>query len=433
MSEHQPIRRARTVGLIVAVCLVAANMRPTITAIGPLLDQIGRDTGMALGTLGFITAVPLIAWAVVSPLAHGLSRRFGLSRVVLWALVLLAIGTAVRSLPGPATSLWIGTALIGVALAIANVLMPAAVKRDFSTARLTAMMAVYTALLGGIGAVSSGVVVPLSHLAEGGAGWRVALLVSGGALLPLAIVVWAWAARDAGPTRVDAVHSARRGAGMRARDAGPTRRGAGIPRRGTGILRRGTGVWTDPLAWLVALYMGLQSCAFYMLVTWLAAISTSIGRSAVQAGFDVMFYQLLSLVGSLVLPAVLRGRAQRWVPAAIPVLGAAGTVGLMLAPDAILVWVAALGLFGGLSLAMALTLLAQRARDHEAAAALSGMAQSVGYLLAAIGPVAFGAAHAASGGWLGSLLLLLAVMLGLIVTGVSVGRDRFVLERAGRY
>jgi len=399
MSEERATRRASAVGLVIAVCLVAANMRPTITAVGPLLDQIGEDTGMATATLGFITAVPLLAWALVSPLAHDLSRRYGLSRVVVWALVLLTLGTLVRSLPGPTASLWIGTGLIGIALAIANVLMPAAVKRDFP-GRMTLMMAVYTALLGGVGAVSSGVAVPFSHLAEGGAGWRVALLMTGGLLLPLALAAWAWATRGTHPV---------------------------LSRRGT-VHRQHTGIWTDGLAWLVAAYMGLQSCAFYMLVTWLATISTSTGRSEVEAGFDVMFYQLFSLVGSLVLPLVLRGSAQRWVPSVIPVLGSAGTAGLMLAPGAILVWAAALGLFGGAALAMALTLVAQRARDHEAASALSGMAQSVGYLLAAVGPVAFGAVHAALGGWTGSLLLLMLVCVGLMLTGLFVGRERFVLE-----
>jgi len=358
MSDERMTRRASIVGLVIAVCLVAANMRPTITAVGPLLDQIGDDTGMATATLGFITAVPLLAWAVVSPLAHVLSRRFGLSRVVLWALVLLMIGTVVRSLPGPTANLWLGTALIGIALAVANVLMPAAVKRDFP-GRMTMMMAVYTALLGGVGAVSSGVAVPFSRLAEDGAGWRVALLMSGALLLPFAIAAWAWATRGTHPPR--------------------TPRGAASRQR--------TGIWTDRLAWLVAAYMGLQSCTFYMLVTWLAAISTSTGRTEIEAGFDVMFYQLFSLAGSLALPLALRGRAQRWVPALIPLLGVAGTLGLILAPGAVLVWAAILGLFGGAALAMALTLVAQRARDHDAASALSGMAQSVGYLLAAGGPV----------------------------------------------
>jgi CP family cyanate transporter-like MFS transporter len=175
--------------------------------------------------------------------------------------------------------------------------------------------------------------------------------------------------------------------------------------------------------------MGFQSATFYMLVTWLATISTSTGRSPVVAGFDVMLYQLFSLVGSLVVPVVLRGRAERFIPATIPALGIAGTIGLMLAPDAIVVWCVVLGLYGGASLGMSLTLMAHRARDHDAASALSGMSQSVGYLIAAAGPVAFGALHASVGGWIAPLTLLLVVMTGQALVGVFAGRDRFVLER----
>jgi CP family cyanate transporter-like MFS transporter len=387
--------------LIAAVCLVAANMRPTITGLGPLLDQIGADTGMALSTLGVLAAVPLVAWALFSPLAHDLSRRYGQPRVLLCSLVVLLAGTVVRSLPGPVVSLWIGTAVIGVGIAIINVLMPAVVKREFA-GHVPAVTALYTALLAGFGAISSGVVVPISHvdLAGDPAGWRVALLVTGGILLPFAIAVWWWA------------HRGRRGA--HARSASQHGR---------------TGIWSDPLAWLVAAYMGLQASMFYMLVTWLAAIAMSTGRSEVVAGVDVMVYQLFSLAGSLLLPLVLRGRVERLAPALIPSLAIVGAAGLMLAPDAIIVWTPLLGLSSGATLAMSLTLMAQRARDHDSAAALSGMSQSVGYVIAALGPVAFGWLHSFTGGWIASLALLLAVLVLLTVVGAFAGRDRFVLDR----
>lgn len=386
--------------LVIATCLVAANMRPTITAVGPLLAQIGADTGLSATLLGLLGAVPLITWALVSPLTHELSRRFGMSRAVTWSLVVLAIGTVVRSIPGPTASLWIGTAIIGSALAIVNVLMPAAIKRDFPT-RVPAMMAAYTALLGGIGAIASGVAVPVSHLQLGGdeAGWRFALLAIGIVLLPWALIAWAVA----------------------------TRREA---RTADGERRRGrTGIWSDPVAWTVAAYMGFQSATFYMLLTWLASISASTGRSAVVAGIDVMVYQVFCVVGALVIPFALRGRAERFVPALIPSLGIVGVTGLMIAPGAIVAWVVLIGLSSGASLGMSLTLMAQRARDHDASAALSGMSQSVGYVVAALGPVLFGWVHATVGGWVAPLILVLVVMAGQTVTGVFAGRDRYVLER----
>jgi len=400
-APTEPSRTASVAMLLAAVCLVAMNMRPAITGLGPLLDQIGADTGMSVSALGILAAVPLVAWALFSPLAHDLSRRFGQPRVLLTSLLVLLIGTFVRSIPGPVVSLWIGTAIIGMGIAIINVLMPAVVKREFA-GHVPAVTATYTALLAGLGAVSSGVVVPISHIDVGGdpAGWRFALLVTGAALLPFAIAAWWWAHPGSG--RAHARTSAPRGR---------------------------TGIWSDPVAWLVAGYMGLQASMFYMFVTWLAPLSMSIGRSEVVAGIDVMVYQLFSLAGSLLLPLVLRGGLERWAPALIPSLAILGVAGLMIAPDGVLVWGSLIGLTGGATLAMSLTLMAQRARDHDTSAALSGMSQSVGYVIAALGPIAFGALHSLTGGWIASLALVLAVLLALTVVGLFAGRDRSVLER----
>ncbi|HET8926843.1 MAG TPA: MFS transporter [Microbacterium sp.] len=400
MTDDTANRRGNLVLLLVAVCLVAANMRPTITGLGPLLTQIGADTGMSVSTLGVLAAVPLVAWALFSPVAHTLSRRYGQQRVLLWSLLVLLAGTVVRSLPGPLVSLWAGTALIGIALAIVNVLMPVLVKRDFP-GHVAGMTALYTALLAGFGAISSGVVVPISRIEVGGepGGWRFALLVTGGILLPFGIVAWWWVQRGPG--------------GRHVRASGPRGR---------------TGIWADPVAWLVAAYMGLQSAMFYMLVTWLAAISMSTGRSEVVAGIDVMVYQLFSLAGTVLLPLLMRGRVERFAAALIPALGIVGVIGLMMAPEGVLGWTPLLGLASGASLGMSLTLMAQRARDHDTASALSGMSQSVGYAVAALGPVLFGWLHSLTGGWTLPLAVMLAMNVALSLVGLFAGRDRYVLE-----
>ena len=397
--KRMPEAPASRILLLVAVLLIALNLRPTITGLGPLLAQISQDLGTTEAALGALAAVPLVAFGVVSPLAHLISARFGISRTALWSLLLLGAGTIWRSLPGSSVNLWLGTALIGASISIVNVLMPAAIKRDFAD-RVPSVTAAFTACLSGVGAVASGVVVPISHVEVGGSplGWQAALLWTG-ALLPFALLAWILAMRG------------------RPRHERPAQR------------EHRSGIWRDPLAWQVLCYMGLQSMTFYMLVTWFAPIAQSLGRSEVVAGIDVMVYQIFCFGGSLLVPLLLRGRLQRFAAAAIPALTLLGIVGLIVAPSLFVVWTIVCGVGCGAALGMSLSLFSLRARTHHGASALSGMAQSGGYLIAATGPILFGALVTASGGWLASLILVGIVLFGQLVTGLFVGRDRYVLER----
>lgn len=404
MTEREQRKRRERRPLIfaiIALCLVATLMRPAVTAVGPVIDRISADTGIPLALLGSLSTIVLITWAIVSPFAHGVGRRFGLGGAVLAAMGLLAVGAIVRSLPGSTAWLWIGTAIIGIALAIGNVLLPAVIKRDFPL-RVPMMMGVYSAILGGAGAVASGLAVPIANAtgSDTGTGWRLSLLLTGAAVAPLALVAWWLVSR----------HEIR---AMRAAAPVPASR---------------LGIWRDPVAWQVAGYMGVQSTTFYVLVTWIATMSLDTGRSDTLAGIDVMVYQVFSLVGSLTVALAMRGRGARLTPAALPLLGIAGIGGLMLWPDAIGFWVVPLGVFSGMSLGVSLTLMAERARDHGASSALSGMSQAVGYAIAAVGPALFGAVHAITGSWTLALVILLVTMTLQGWIGVYAARDRFVLE-----
>lgn len=401
--------------LFVAVCLVAANLRVTIMGVGPLLDQIAADQGVSPAALGALASVPLLAWGLFSPLAQGISARLGMSRTVSGALVVLALGTVWRSLPGSPLNLWLGTALIGFGLAIGNVLMPAVIKRDFGE-RVPLVMGAYTALLSGSAAIAAGLVVPISQLARAGAGaeagaelgWRIALLATGALILP-ALAVWIWATRGGSAQATATAQTA--AAATSATDH-----------------RAGRRIWGDRLAWLVSVYMGTQSAAFYMLSAWLAPYSTGMGRSAVLAGIDVMIYQLMGVAGSMLLPLLNRGRMRRWTPALIPAVTLLSAIGMLAAPGVLPLWLVTAGLSTGAALTIALTLTATRSRTAQHAAALSGMAQSVGYLIATVGPIAFGWLHGLNGGWLAPFALVwlaLAVQLG---SGLIVGKPRFVLE-----
>ncbi|WP_254431342.1 MFS transporter [Agromyces sp. Marseille-P2726] len=395
--------------LAVAVLIIAANLRASIAGVGPLLAQIADDLGTTEAALGLLAAIPLIAFAVVSPLAHGMSTRLGMSQTVLWSLIALAAGTVWRSLPGSPVNLWAGTVLIGASLAIVNVLLPAVIRRDFSD-RVAGMTGLFTAFLAGTGALASGVVVPISHIVVDGdeIGWRWALLWSG-SLVTLAIAAWG------------AHLLTRRGAADRRREREP------VPVDQVEAPTSRAGMWGDPVAWLVLIYMGAQAMWFYMLITWLAPFALTLGRSEVVAGIDVMLLQVCSLIGSLSVPFLLRAPGlARWTPALIPVVGIIGVTGLITVPAFFIGWVLICGLASGASLSMTFTLFGLRARSAVAAGRLSGMAQSGGYAIAAIGPVAFGGLLSLTGGWLAPFLLVVFTLVVQVTVGGFVGRNRHV-------
>lgn len=405
--------------MFVAVCLVAANMRMSIMAVGPLLEDIAADRGVPAAALGGLASVPLVTWGLVSPLAHSLGARIGMSRAITLSLLALAAGTLWRSLPGSPVNLWFGTALIGASLAVGNVLIPAVIKRDFAQ-RVALVMGIYTALLGGLGSVGAGMVVPIAHLQVGNAelGWRIALACTG-ALIPIALVVWIVANRRRDRADGSRTTAAYAPVPTPARDDAPVSPLAAVGRR----------IWRDPLAWLVASYMGSQSAISYIFFTWLAPILTSRGIEPVVAGLATMLFQAIGVVGSMLLPLLFRGRLRRIAPALMPVSMLVAACGIVLLPQAVYLWIVLGGITSGASLSAAITLMAMRARDHQTASALSGMAQSVGYLIAAIGPLLFGWLYGLSGGWTVPLLLLLAAIAAQFASGVAVGKDRYVLDR----
>lgn len=425
--------------LFIAVVLVALNMRMTITGVGPLLEQIAADLEVPLASLGILGSLPLLGWAIFSSTGHWLSERVGVTNAVTVSLTVLALGTIWRSLPGTPANLWLGTGLIGAGLAVANVLMPAIIKREFPK-RLALVMGVYTALLSGSASLAAGLVVPLSMIPtdDGQLGWRVALLLTG-FFLPAAIITWVWATRSRAKQR--------EAAGTSVPEAGvPTEAtvatAAAAPQEApqpevapdppTAPDRVGRRIWGDRLAWGVSIYQGAQSTIFYVLVTWFVAFRASQNVSPVVAGIELMLYQIIAIGGSMLVPILIRGRLGRWLPAILGTGNLITLAGMLLTPDIMLWWIAFGGLVSGASLTTSLMTIAQRARTQNHAAALSGMAQSIGYGIAAIGPIVFGWLQGLSGNWALAFTVVFVAASLQIAIGVFVGRPVYVLESKKR-
>lgn len=398
----------------IAIFLVALNMRMTITGVGPLLDDIAESRGVSAAALGLLASIPLITWAVVCPLTHGIAARLGIDRTITLALLALAAGTVWRSLTFSGANLWLGTVLVGAALAVANVLMPAIVKRDFES-RTTGVMGVYSGLIGASAAIGTAIALPVARFEPTpGAplGWESGLL-AGGALIPLALVAWVLvsrASRNAAATPRSTT----------ARDpASSTAAPVAAP-------RHGTRVWFDRTAWLLALYMGAQSATFYICATWIVPVLLTQGVPEMVAGAWITVFHLCGMGGSLLAPLVLRFDGRSLFQVLLPVIGTIGAIGLVFAPSLGLVWMVVLGLGCGSGLSVSLTLIALRSPDTATASAVSGMSQAVGYLIAGVGPVLFGFAHDLTGAWVLSLAVIIVGVAAQFASGAMLRGGRLV-------
>lgn len=393
----------RAQGSLLAIVAVAANLRPSITVVGPVIGLIGADLALGPGTLGVLGAAPLVAFAVVSPLVHVPVRRWGADRVVFVATLALVLATLLRSLPGGQLTLWAGTALLGASIGVVNVAVPAIVKQEFAT-DVPLVTGVYSAVLSGSAAVASGLSVPIADRY----GWRTALAVWG-LLSVIAALVWlprvlrAGGGRDRRPTRPVA--------------------GAELPLPAP---PRGPSMWSSPVAWQVTAFMATQATTFYLLVTWLPSIEVSRGVSPATAGWHLFLYQLVGIPAGLAVTLFMRRRADhRLVGAAVSILVLVAAAGLLLAPSWLLVWVVLAGLGGGSSLVVALALVGERVRTSAAAAQLSGMVQSIGYLLAVAGPIGAGLLFRWTATWSSALVAVGAVAALQLGVAFLAGRPRF--------
>ncbi|MBD9717618.1 CynX/NimT family MFS transporter [Raoultella sp. RLT01] len=390
MSSVLPSTGRRHLLLIAGILFIASTLRVTFTGAAPLLDAIRADYGLSTAQTGMLTTLPLLAFGLVSPLAAGVGRRLGIERSLLVALVLICLGIGLRSLPSTAL-LFGGTAIIGCGIALGNVLLPGLIKRDFSQ-HVARMTGAYSITMGGAAALGSAMVVPL---ALAGFGWHGALLML--MVFPLlALLVW----------------------------LPQTCKTATAPLTGSGAMHN-RGIWRSALAWQVTLFLGINSLVYYVIIGWLPAILQSLGYSEAQAGSLHGLLQLATAAPGLAIPLILhRLKDQRAIAIIVALMCAISACGLWFWPGQAVVWTLVFGFGSGATMILGLTFIGLRANSAHQAAALSGMAQTIGYLLAACGPPLMGKIHDANGDWQIPLLAVALISVVMALFGALAGRDR---------
>ncbi|MFG2785613.1 CynX/NimT family MFS transporter [Streptomyces prunicolor] len=398
--------------LVLGIVMAALNLRPAITSLGALLEEVRDGLGMSGSVAGLLTSVPPLCFAVFGVMAPRLARRFGPAAVVCAGMVLITAGLLIRPYIGGTIGFLIGSALALMGIAVSNVLMPVIVKRWFPD-RVGSMTGLYSMGLALGTASAAAVTVPITD-ALGGS-WRSGLAVWA-ALAAAAVLPWIALVRHREvPSGAEAAGERR----SRARDA----------EQAQPVLR----ITRSRTAWALAVFFGLQATAAYITMGWMAQIFRDAGVSAGTAGLLLAVTMVMGVPLAFVIPRVAtRLPRQGPIVIALGVCGLAGYAGLYLAPaGGAWAWAVLLGV-SNCAFPLALTMVGMRARTGAGVAQLSAFAQSTGYLISIPGPLLVGVLYQHSGGWGLPIALMAGLMVPQMVVGVLAGRNRTVEDEAAR-
>ncbi|MFC3879011.1 CynX/NimT family MFS transporter [Algoriphagus namhaensis] len=375
--------------LIAGILLISINLRTSISSVGPLVPFIREDLGLSNGLAGFLTTLPLLTFATFSLFAPAIGKKLGIGRAIFLGMILLAVGVILRVLGGIPLLLF-GTALTGVGIVLANVLLIPLIKIRLPQ-KLGLMTALLATMMSLFAAVAAGVSVPLAVDLD--LGWRGALAFWV-VFIGIAMFIWMpqlWRKKVTGS-------------------------GEGAPAKN---------VWRSKLGWYVTLFMGCQSVMYFTLTAWLPDMLISRGWSPVEAGAISSIMQLFGLVGSYFAPGILiRQKQQSTFTLVIGLIYLIGFIGLFSSIE----WITYASLIGigicmGASLSIGYVLISLRTAEDQTTSKLSAMVQSIGYYLAAAGPFLFGLSLDFFADWDYLIYFMLFFTVQFIYFGTYAGRD----------
>ena len=399
-----------------AIVLVALNFRGPIVAPAPVIGDIRLDLGMTATVAGLLTTIPVLCFALATPFASWVIARFSAERAVSLSLLIVLVGTVVRSVPS-AAALLIGTAVIGIGITIGNVVIPVVIRRDTAPERVGMVTGVYTSALNVGSMTTSLATAPIAAVW----GW------------PVAIAVWAVLAVIAAAAWTYTV-----GAGAAWRGVAPHTEP--LPETGpidqvldTGSVRTHTS--TAPViealphpakrwvTWGLMLAFGGQAFSYYALTAWIPTLlHDEIGFDTASSGASSSVFQILAVVGALGVPVLASRFRPRAIIALVAFFWLAMPVGLLLAPQLWLVWSVLGGAAQGGGITIIFIVIVRLVSNDVDARRLSAFVQGGGYLIGSAGPLVAGALHGATGGWTAPLLTVLAAVLVLGVVGSLAAR-----------
>ena len=406
------------------------NLRGSITSLPPVFPELQDSLHLSAATVSALAATPVICFGVVSGFAAALARRAGEERVLFGAMVALVAGLAARG-AAPSVLLFPGTIVASGAIAVMNVLLSSLIKRRWPE-RAGFLIGLYITALSAGAIVASLVSVPLWQASGGSVALTLGWLAG-----PAALGALIWLPQLSPGSAPDGRNRHRIGRAARPSPGGTTPRTPRCPREADEELREAptqpsglpaplprVPVYRYALAWYVTIFMGMQSLLYYAALSWLPTMLRDRGVSAGSAGDLLALMGVGNLAVSMVIPVVAqRMRSQLLLVVPTVIALGVGLAGLLYAPlGGAVGWALLLGAGQNAALALAIFFTAARTPHAAAAASLSALAQSVGYLLAAAGPLEVGLLHSATGSWTAPVAVLFALTGVLLVFGVLAAR-----------
>lgn len=388
--------------LAVAMLILALNLRVPFLAVTPLFPFIKMDYGLSNSVISLLTVLPLFVFAVGSFLASFIAERWGIGRTLLGGLVSILLGEVIRYVGGE-PGLFIGTVCLSAGIVLGNVLLPSLI-RAFFTSRAGLMTGAYSTLAQVATTVFLAFAVPLTMIM----GWHDAVMVVSIAAI-VALILW-WPHRKLVLPK-------------RAYDS------EGAPTRS--MWQRLKALYRQPLAWQISFFMGLQSLVFFCSATWIPTLAISRGLTPTEGGLLGFMLQGGALVCSFLIPLVMaRVNNQSILTACITLLNAIGLALLLNGTtfQAIAVATMVISVAVGSTFVIGLMYFVVRSPSAQMAALVSGTGQSIGYTLAALGPLMMGVLVDITGTWTTPIIVVICIVFVCAWCGYLGGRKLLLKE-----
>ncbi|MBY7699335.1 MFS transporter [Vibrio harveyi] len=373
------IDRINKIIVIIGIMLVAANLRSPIAGVAPVLGTISGALNLSSVEGSLLTSIPLLMFAIFSPVASIFAKKFGTEPVIQVSLIVILLGIVIRSV-GSSASLFIGTGIIGIGIAFCNVLIVSLVKRDFNK-HVNAVTCCYVLFMGIGSTVISIYTIPIGNLANEynlTNSWKYSLAFVG-ILTLIATVFW---------SRLSKQHTK--------------------PTDDIEVIDTHTYLWRSLESWKITLLLGVNSALMYAFIAWTPSILQYLGYSKAEAGQIHGYLQLSSALVAIFLVKI-KIKNMKLVSVCLGLLLLLSISGLYIYPNLAKYWIFALGFSSGGGFIVSLSIIGIRTHCSHQTASLSGMAQSIGYVISSLGPLVFGFLYQQSNSW-GYAIILSLVM-----------------------